>query len=164
MISIIRINQYISKAATGLNWIAAASIVLMMVVTTGDVALRFFRFSISGAYETIGFLGSLAIAFALPYTAAENGHIAVDFLVQRFSRPGRILVNMVNSTLSLFLFSVIAWQMLRYGASLKASGTVSATLEMPVYPFVYGVAVGCIMLCPVLLMDLLLQFKGVESE
>ena len=164
MVSIIRINQYVSKAATAINWVAAAAVLLMMLVTAADVLLRFFRVSIPGAYETIGFLGALAIAFALPYTAAEKGHIAVDFLVQRFSRSARIVVNIFNSVLSIFLFAVIAWQSLLYGASLKDSGTVSATLEMPVYPFVYGVAAGCILVCPVLLMDLLFQFKGVESE
>jgi len=164
MISIIRINQYVSKLATAVNWLAAAAIVLMMMITTIDVVSRMFRVSIPGTYETIGFLGALGIAFALPYTAAQKGHIAVDFLVQRFSRPARIMVNIFNSTLALLLFSAIAWQCIRYGESLRASGTVSATLEMPVYPFVYGVAAGCLLLCPVLIMDLLLQFKGVESE
>ncbi|MFO8112541.1 MAG: TRAP transporter small permease [Desulfosalsimonadaceae bacterium] len=164
MISLLRINQYISKAAAGINWISAAAVFLMMVVTTGDVALRFFRISIPGAYETIGFLSALAIAFALPYTAVEKGHIAVDFLVQRFSRPARIVVNIINSVFSIFLFSIIAWKSFQYGATLKATGSVSATLEMPIYPFVYGVAAGCILLCPVLFMELLLQFKGVESE
>ena len=164
MISILRLHQYISKAAVVINWVAAAAILLMMLVTTGDVVFRFFRFSIPGAYETVGFLGALAVAFALPYTAAEKGHIAVDFLVQRFSRPVRIVINVINSILALFLFSIIAWQSLRYGASLKATGSVSLTLEMPIYPFAYGVAAGCILLCPVLIMELLLQLKGVESE
>ena len=164
MISIIRINQYVAKLTTAVNWLAAVAIVLMMMITTIDVVSRIFRVSVPGAYETIGFLGALAIAFALPYTASQKGHIAVDFLVQRFSRPARIMVNIFNSTLALLLFSAIAWQCIRYGESLRASGTVSATLEMPVYPFVYGVAAGCLLLCPVLIMDLLLQFKGVESE
>lgn len=136
----------------------------MMLVTTGDVLLRFFRVSIPGAYETIGFLGALAIAFALPYTAVEKGHIAVDFLVQRLPRPARIVINIINSILAIALFSIIAYKCLQYGLSLRATGSVSSTLEMPIYPFVYGVAAGCILLCPVLVMELLLQFKGVESE
>ncbi len=164
MFSILRVNQYISKAAARINWIASAAIFLMMLVTTGDVLLRFFRVSIPGAYETIGFLSALAIAFALPYTAVEKGHIAVDFLVQRLPRLARIVINIINSILAIFLFSIIAWKSLQYGSTLRVTGSVSSTLEMPIYPFVYGVAAGCILLCPVLLMELLLQFKGVESE
>lgn len=164
MISIIRANQYISKAAAGVNWLSAAAIFLMMLVTTADVLLRFFRISIPGAYETIGFLGAFAVAFSLPYTAVEKGHIAVDFLVQHFPRPVRIVINIFNSILAIGLFSIIAWKSFQYGSSIRASGLVSSTLEMPIYPFVYGVAAGCLLVCPVLLIELLLQFKGVESE
>ncbi len=164
MISLLRINQYISKAAVAINWIAAAAVFLMMLVTTGDVLLRFFGLSVPGAYETIGFLSAMAIAFALPYTAVEKGHIAVDFVVQRLPRAARIVINITNAILAIILFSIIAWKSLQYGEVLRGTGSVSSTLEMPIYPFVYGVATGCMLLCPVLLMELLLQFKGVESE
>lgn len=164
MISILRVNQYVSRAAARINWISAAAIFLMMLVTTGDVLLRFFRFSIPGAYETVGFLSALAVAFALPYTAVEKGHIAIEFLVQRLSRPVRIGVNVINSIVAMILFLIIAWESLQYGNSLRATGSVSLTLELPIYPFVYGVAAGCLVLCLVLLMELLLQFKGAESE
>jgi TRAP-type C4-dicarboxylate transport system permease small subunit len=164
MFSVIRANRYIARAAAAVNWIAAAAIVLMMLVTTGDVVLRFFRFSIPGAYETIGFLGALAISFSLPYTAAEKGHIAVDFLVPRLPRRARIVIHSINSLVSLALFAIIAWQSLVYGSVLKANNSVSATLEMPIYPFVYGVAAGCILLCPVLVMDLLLRLRGAETQ
>jgi TRAP-type C4-dicarboxylate transport system permease small subunit len=136
----------------------------MMLVTTGDVVLRFFRFSVPGAYETIGFLSALAIAFSLPYTAVEKGHIAVDFLVPHLPRKVRVVVHGINSLVSLCLFALIAWQSLLYGATLKANGSVSATLEMPIYPFVYGVAAGCILLCPVLVLDLLLNLRGDEPQ
>ncbi len=164
MISLLRINQYISKAATAINWVAAAAVFIMMLVTTGDVLLRFFGVSVPGAYETIGFLSALAISFALPYTAVEKGHIAVDFIVQRLPRAARIVINIINAILAITLFSIIAWKSLQYGEVLRVTGSVSSTLEMPIYPFVYGVAAGCMLLCPVLLMELLLQFKGVESE
>ncbi|MCA1785672.1 MAG: TRAP transporter large permease subunit, partial [Desulfobacteraceae bacterium] len=62
------------------------------------------------------------------------------------------------------LFAIIAWQSLVYGSVLKASNSVSATLEMPIYPFAYGVAAGCILLCPVLIMDLLLRLRGAETQ
>jgi TRAP-type C4-dicarboxylate transport system permease small subunit len=164
MISLIRLNRYISRAAVAINWIAAAAIVLMMLITTGDVVLRFLRISIPGAYETIGFLGALAIAFSLPYTAVEKGHIAVDFLVPHLPYPARIVIHSINSLVSLFLFSLIAWQSIVYAAALKVNNSVSPTLEMPIYPFVYGVAAGCILLCPVLLMELIFHIRGVEAK
>lgn len=163
MISLIRANRYMARIATAVNCIASAAIVLMMLVTAGDVVLRFFRFSLPGAYEIIGFLGALVIAFSLPYTAVKKGHIAVDFLVPHLPRRVRIVIHSINSLISLCLFALIAWQSILYGMVLKANGSVSPTLGMPIYPFVYGVASGCILLCPVLFLELLLYLRGAET-
>ena len=44
---------------------------------------------------------------------------------------------------------------MRYAADLQAFGEVSMTLQMPVYPFVYGIAVGCWLLVLVLVVRVL---------
>jgi TRAP-type C4-dicarboxylate transport system permease small subunit len=76
----------------------------------------------------------------------------------------RVIVYAVNAFVSMVLFGIIAWQSVIYANSLMASGEVSPTLQMPVYPFIYGVAVGCGMLCVVLFIEFLRQFRGAEIE
>jgi TRAP-type C4-dicarboxylate transport system permease small subunit len=134
------------------NGIAAAAITGMMLLTCGDVLLRFLRRPIPGTYEMVGFLGSLGVSFALAHTSLERGHIAVDFLVQRLSEPLQRLVDGINALVCAVLFGLAAWHSLRYGMDLKAAGEVSMTLQLPVYPFVWGVAAGCGMLTVVLVM------------
>jgi hypothetical protein len=59
---------------------------------------------------------------------------------------------------------MIAWQSAVYGIDLRQSGEVSLTLQMPLYPIVYGIAFGCGLLALVLLMDLIKSFKkGLSS-
>ncbi len=137
------------------NWVSGAAIIAMMLITTLDVFMRFFRNPISGTYETVGLLCSVAVAFSLGYTAIEKGHIAVEFLVRRFSLKIQSLTAIINAIVSILLFTFIAWECIVLGKEYLNKSEVSMTLQMPLYPFIYGIAAGCMLLCPVLIIDFL---------
>jgi hypothetical protein len=80
---IFRIEQWTAKVAEVFNWVSAAAVAGMVVLTCMDIILRLFRHPIPGTYEMVGFLGAVFAAFALGYTSVNRGHIAVDFLVQK---------------------------------------------------------------------------------
>jgi TRAP-type C4-dicarboxylate transport system permease small subunit len=164
MISFLRLERAVTALSNKINWIAAFAVVFIMLLTTADVVLRMFRHPIPGTYEIVGFSGSLIIGFSLAYTFIQKGHIAVEILVQRLPWLGRVIINIINDILSFGLFGILSWQSVKYAQSLKLSGEVSPTIQMPTYPFVYGVAVGAALLCVVLLVDLIRQFKGAEIE
>jgi TRAP-type C4-dicarboxylate transport system permease small subunit len=150
-----RYEKIVDAIAHSINRIAAASIMVMMLLTTADVVLRYFRHPITGAYEIVGFLGSIAVGFALAYTSVQKGHIAVSFLFQRLTQRSQAFIDTVNALVALCFFSLLTWQCMVLGKDLMRTGEVSLTLEMPFYPFVFGLAVGCAMLCLVLATDLL---------
>ncbi|MCP4756347.1 MAG: TRAP transporter small permease [Proteobacteria bacterium] len=161
---ITRISKWMSKTASGANWISAAMIILMMVLTATDVVLRYFRHPIPGTYEIVGFLSALAISFALAFTAMEKGHIAVEFLVNKLPPRMQSATDVVNNLLASVLFGLIAWQSVLHGLRLMEKGEVSATLLIPVYPFVFGVAAGSALLCLVLFFDFLKSTKKVLGQ
>ncbi|MBN2467618.1 MAG: TRAP transporter small permease [Deltaproteobacteria bacterium] len=146
------------------NWIAAGAVVVMMLLTSSDVVLRLFRHPLPGAYEIVGLLGAIIISFSLAYTSVEKGHIAVEFLVQRFSRGVQACFSVFNDLFSTALFAVIAWQTFAYAGDLKRTGEVSLTVQAPVYPFVYGVAIGSGLLCVVLMLDLLTSLHEIGKK
>jgi TRAP-type C4-dicarboxylate transport system permease small subunit len=164
MISFLRIERFVFGLTEKLNWIAAASVAFIMLLTVADVFMRFFGRPIPGTYELVGFVGSLIISFALPYTSVQKGHIAVEFLTQKLPWTARVIVNAINAFISMILFGVIAWQSIIYAHTLKAASEVSLTLQMKTYPFVYGVALGCALLSLVLFIELLRQLRGAEIE
>lgn len=145
-----RFTRLVEQLASLFNAVAAAAVVGMMALTCLDVGLRFFRRPIPGTYEIVGLLGAVFVSFALARTSVDQGHIAVDFLVQRLPRRVQYVVEAVNAGACALLFTVVGWQCLRYAADLKASGEVSMTLQIPIHPFVFGIAVGCAMLSVVL--------------
>ena len=149
----IRLERFINILSYRFNWIAAVAVAVMMILTCVDVTLRLFRHPIPGTYEIVGLLGAVVIAFSLAYTSAEKGHIAVEFLVQKFPRNVQVFITIINDLIGTALFGLIAWQSILYAFDLKQSGEVSMTIQMPIYPFVYGIATGCGLLCLVLLTE-----------
>jgi TRAP-type C4-dicarboxylate transport system permease small subunit len=148
-----RLYRGIALAGRGFNTVAGTAVAAMMLLTCLDVVLRLLRRPVPGAYEIIGFLGTVAISFSLAYTSLEKGHIAVELLVEKLPRRVRLGVESLVSLIGAALFALIARQSAVYALDLRQSGEVSVTLTMPIYPFILGVAVGCGLLCLVLLAE-----------
>lgn len=164
MVFLYKINRYVNSISLILNWISAASVVCMMLLTCSDVILRFFRHPIPGTYEIVGFLGTILVSFSLAHTSLERGHIAVDFLVSKLSQKAQTHVDRLNTLICTALFSLITWQSFIFALNTKNNGEVSMTLQMPVYPFIFGISVGCGMLCIILTLRFLLSFIPMESS
>ena len=145
-----RLEMWTTRMAEIFNWVAAAAVTGMMLLTCMDIVLRLFRHPIPGTYEMVGFLGAVFAAFALGYTSVHRGHIAVDFVVQKLPARAQSLVDGINALICGVFFGFLSHQCMVYAADLKSFGEVSMTLQMPIYPFVYGIAVGCCLLTLVL--------------
>ncbi len=145
-----RLEKWTTRMSEIFNWVAAAAVTGMMLLTCMDIVLRLFRRPIPGTYEVVGFLGAVFAAFSLGYTSANRGHIAVDFIVQKLPPRVQTIVDAANALICAALFGLLARQSMLYAADLKSFGEVSMTLQMPVYPFVYGIAAGCWLLVLVL--------------
>jgi TRAP-type C4-dicarboxylate transport system permease small subunit len=153
----------VHKISRFLNIIAGISLTSLMLLTVGDVILRFFRRPIVGTYELVAFSGAVVIGFSLPFTSWMRGHVYVDFLILRFSQKIRNVFNFVTRCLVICLFLMIAWNLIKYGMDLRKSGEVSLTLQMPFYPVAYGIGICCFFQCLVLLCDIL-KIRGGKYE
>jgi len=147
-----------------LYWVAGVAIVVMMLLTCADVVLRYFRKPIPGTYELVCFLGAVAVAFAMAHTSVEKGHVAVSFVVSLFPRRIQGLIESITTSFGLFFFVLIAWQSVIYANDLRLSGEVSLTLELPFYPFVYGISFSAAIVCLILISDLFKNFLKLSGK
>ena len=147
-------ERFLLTVTNILNRVASVSVIIMMFLTCADVILRYFRCPIPGTYEMVGLLGSIFVSFSLAKTSLDNGHIAVDFFFQKLPMPARRVIESTNILISTVLFGFITWYSFFYAIDLKRTGEVSMTLQIPVYPFVLGISLGCAMLCIVLVLQL----------
>ena len=141
-----------------LFWIAGVAIFIMMVLTCADVVLRFLRRPIPGTYELVCFLGATAVSFAMAYTSVQKGHVEVSLFVRMFPERIQGVIGSITSLFGLILFVFIMWQSVLYGNDLRTTAEVSLTLQLPFYPFVYGIAFSAGAVCLILLADL---FKNI---
>ncbi|MDI6764166.1 MAG: TRAP transporter small permease [Thermodesulfobacteriota bacterium] len=151
------------KLSRSINFIGGVSLVFIMFLTVADIILRSFRRPIIGTYEIVAFSGAVVIGFSIPFTTWVKGHVYTDFLILRFSKKTRSVFQLFTRCLGIGLFSMIGWNLIKYGMDLKKAGEVSPTLTLPFYPVAYGLGVACFIQCLVLLCDIL-KISGGKYE
>lgn len=124
--------------------VSGVSVVAMMCITMTDIVMRAFGSALTGSYDLVRIGSAMAIAFALPYTTAVKGHVAVEYFFQKLNRPGRIIVDSATRLLVIILLAVLVRQCIVYGNALRSTGQVSLTLQLPMYwvAYVIGGALG----------------------
>lgn len=155
-----KIDSLLSQLLLALS---GAAVLALMLFATGNVVLRIFHAPYRGTYEIVSFLGAIGVAFALASTQRRKGHIVVDILSSRYSRPVKRLVDALSAAISAVFFGIVAWQVLVWGARIMAAGEVSETLKIIYHPFVFGVAAGFGILTLTCILDIPRAFgKGGE--
>ena len=144
-----------------LNWISSVALILMMSLTCLDVAMRYFFSSpIPGTYDVVSLAGAVLVSFAMPYTMLRKGHVAVEILVQNLSKRKQLVIETLTHLLGIALFLVLVWQAMKLGAHMKRVGEVTPTLLVPFYPILYCMALGFLMLCLAIAVNLVNLWAG----
>ncbi|MCF8092880.1 MAG: TRAP transporter small permease [Desulfotignum sp.] len=136
------IFQALNKFSDFLKVIGAIALTIMMMLTVVDVIGRFFKSPIFGSVELVGFLATIVVASALPYTYKVDGHVGVEILVRLLPDKAQTWIDIFTRTLTLVLFALITWQMFLYAEDIYKTGEVSMNLEFPIYYIVYLLAFG----------------------
>lgn len=144
--------------------VGGAALLLLVLLATGNVALRLFRVPFGGTYEVVAFLGAVVIAGALGHTQKKKDHIVVEILSERFPPAVKRVLDGASYAVSAALFTVVTWRVFLHGLMIQRSGELSETLKIPFHPFVYAVAAGFAVLVVTLLLDLLGVMYGPRGK
>jgi TRAP-type C4-dicarboxylate transport system permease small subunit len=144
--------------------IGAACLVIMTLLTCVDVVGRFLRHPVFGSVEIMSFLGTFAVAMALPMTHAAKGHIGVEIVVSKLSRTVRTIIDLCTSMVSLVLFGLVGWQMYDYSLRFKESGEVSMNLELPEYLIIFVVACTFVVFTIIILKDIIESIQTLRKK
>lgn len=159
----------VERLSRALDIIAGACLAGVMLLVVGNVLMRqIFNKPILGTFEIAGYLTAMGISFALARCAFENGHIALEYLVNKIPNKLQMGADIIVNAISLFFWIFTSWHLIKYGQSLMASKVVSPTAQVPVYLVVYLIGIGLFGLCLVplerLLNSGLTVFKGFGAD
>ena len=137
----------------GMDCVAGAALVFIMLLTSLDVVLRYLGYPIQGAYDMASLSAAFVVGFALPRTSWDRMHITVDILTVKL--PGqRVLFELTTRVMAIALFIVIGWNLSKLGSSFLKTGEGTLTLGIPLYPVAYALGVSAFVECFVLLADM----------
>lgn len=156
----VRLLSVVHWAANGMHVVAGVSLVFLMVLTLVDVVLRAFGAPIFGTYELVGYAGGLAIGLAMPMTSWVRGHVYVDTFVAWLPPAARTALHIGTRIAGACLFALLAFNLVRLGLDLRASGEVSPTLAVKYYPVVFGLAAASVLQAVVLLCHIDMVLRG----
>lgn len=156
--------KIISFISDKMKIVGAACLVIMTLLTCVDVVGRLLRHPVFGSVEIMSFLGTFAVAMALPLTQELKGHIGVEIVVTKLSRKVRAVVDLCTALASLVLFGLVSWQMYDYSWKFKESGEVSMNLELPEYLIIFVVACSFVVFTIIIVKDIIENFRILRTK
>ena len=148
-------NRFVDFFTKFCDRIAQAAVVVMLSLIVVDVLGRKLWKPIYGSYDYVSFINAILVAFSIPYCALKRGHTQVEALVERFSQRVQGIIGGITGILGLGIFFLVTWQCIVLANDMRRAGEVTMTALFSFYPYIYGIAFGCALLCVVILADLI---------
>ncbi|HMO06569.1 MAG TPA: TRAP transporter small permease [Paracoccaceae bacterium] len=133
----------------------------LMFMVIYEITMRyFFGRPFRGGYELTELAMSIIVAFGMPYTAIQRGHVTVDLFARWLDVPFMrwlvVLVHLVGAA----VLALVAWRAWTYAMGSMTMGSLTNMMRVPKFPFQAAVAVSMGLFALVLLLDAVKAWAG----
>ena len=139
-------------------WLAGGALLTMLALAVANMVLRPFGYPFRGAYELIGFFGSLVVAFGLASSENSKSYAPISLIHVYFPPWLNRSLDIAAHTASALFFAIMAWSTASWAWSLLRSGELSETLRFNYVMFPAAVALGLAAMSLALLCSLIAMF------
>jgi len=147
-----KVKKRIQTLNRWISGVGAVFLIPLMLITAAEVVGRnLFNRPIAGVVELSEYLLSIFILLGLAYTQQVKAHVGVSLFTSRLRFRLQLILKIMTTLLSLFIFALLAWQGWVVGIEER---TVSDMLRIPQYPFRLLVAGAAFFVCLEFLIDL----------
>ncbi len=159
---IVRATEIVVTAAA---YVAGVVRVLLMLLTTADVVGRyFFNSPITGVFDLTHFAVLIMTFLGLAYCGFRRGHVSIELLFDRFSRPVRRVLNRAINLAGAVLFTLIAWRSLVQSVDVRDFGEASQLVEIPFFPLYWLLAFGALLFAAVMALRVIVREPDIEES
>ncbi|WP_456598990.1 TRAP transporter small permease [Blastococcus sp. SYSU DS0616] len=135
-------TKALDGVSRGLAVIAAAVLLVMMILTVGNIGLRLVATPWYGTFELVSLLAVIVNGLALADAQRGRSHIAIDLFMNKTPVRVQLIVGGLITVVSIALFVLLAQQLVAYGMNLRNQGALTDSLRLPFWPFSLVLAVG----------------------
>ena len=137
----------------------------MVLLTIVDVVLRrIFNHPLSSSLELSQVMLVIVVFSSVAYCGIKSGHVTIDALTSRFSPKIQAILNSITGLFGVLLFSAMGWGSMVLAMDKLSNHSVTGILPIPIYPFVFLVAFGSILLALILLVQFINSLIGMEDK
>lgn len=155
------LTRILSRVGRGAVVVAGLVLVSLVLLITVDVTLRrAFNSPLTFSYEIIEFGLVIVVWGSVLYSTARERHISIDVLTSRLPAKTRRFLMLTFDFISALVLFLISWQSITYAMDLRNAQRVSSMLDIPLYPFVFIVALGAILSGLILLVNFIDSVRG----
>jgi len=155
-----KFRKSINSVSSWSEWVGLAAMAAVGLATLIDViGSKFFKWPLPGSTEMIAVIQVIAIAGGLAFSKIDGRHIRVDIFIDYLPKRSKAAFDIFSSILGLGLFAVAGWMTYEHGLSFFNSGTKTFLLGIPLYPFAFWIALCCIPMCFVIIIELLISIE-----
>jgi TRAP-type C4-dicarboxylate transport system permease small subunit len=148
------IFRWLVQSSKFLNVISAVTLTVIMLLTVADVLLRAWGRPILGTYEVVSILLAVVIGLSIPKVSLDQGHVFMEFLLERLSGRGKAIMQTITRVFCIVLFLLIGYNLFSIANEFRISGEVTNTIRLPFYPVAYAVGVCCFIECLVFVFEI----------
>ncbi len=131
---------------TAAAYVAGAVLFALMLLTTADVAGRyFFDAPITGVFDLTHFAVLIMTFLGFAYCGFRGGHVAIELIYDRLGPATARLLRRAIELVGCLLFAVIGWRTLVQSIDVRDFNEASQLLLIPYFPFYWLVAFGSIL-------------------
>jgi len=149
----IKYTDSISRWFERVGLVAMAAMGMTTIIDV--IGSKVFHWPLPGSTEITAVIQVVAIAGGLAFSKINGRHIRVEFLFDSLPERGQAALDVFSAILGLGLFAVAGWMTYVHGQNLFNSGTRTFLLGIPLYPFAIWIAICCIPMCFIIILDLI---------
>ncbi len=158
-------TQYSRVVSKWFGWVGMLAFFTMLVSTCIDVVgAKVFKWPLPGGTEIVYMVQIVAIAGTLAIAQIDKQHIRMEFFVDMASRKMKALMTAIVSILGVALFALLCWHSCKFGIKLLGTGDITTSAKMPLYPFAFWIALSCIPMCFVLLVEFIQSVREMGEQ
>jgi TRAP-type C4-dicarboxylate transport system permease small subunit len=150
-----KLRKSVNSSSSWFEWVGLVAMAAMALTTLIDViGSKVFKWPLPGSTEITSVVQVLAIAGGLAFSKIDGRHIRVEFLLDWLPQRSKAVLDVFSDLLGLGLFAIAGWMTYKHGLILFNSGTKTFLLGIPLYPFSFWIAIGCIPMVCVIIVEL----------